>query len=340
MSNKWLWTVSTLACGVILARILFLTLPEKAPSVSTEKTYISANPGGQLGNQMFNFAAVLAYAWDHELTPIFPSLNSSSVNLSYNRDNIFFRLDSSTPPVTLTPYTTAYLNYEPFPDDLKNVVVEGGCFSWKYFDHHRDKIIAQFAPSEALVNKLTSQYADLLSKENTVAVHVRTYSKRLHEEGGHFAGFKYFTEALNQFPNDATFVVFSDRINWAEANFKKRFPEKNFVFIRGDNHIDEFILMSMMKHQILSKSTFSWWAAYLNKNPDKLVYHPRYVGRYLPDAIKTPIQKVMRKFGKVVWIDEEYHLPEWKALPYEIEPYPEDIYDYGDESASVFHLDK
>lgn len=42
----------------------------------------------------------------------------------------------------------------------------------------------------------------------------------------------------------------------------------------GGNDYTEFLLMSRCKHHILANSSFSWWASYLNKNPEKTVFAP------------------------------------------------------------------
>lgn len=289
---------------------------------------------------MFHISACLAYAWDHNLTPLFPVLNETHNHLSFNRDKIFFRLDPNPSPVALTDYATFQPNFEKLPDNLSNVLLEGGFFSWKYFHHHRDKILSVFAPSQEVIDYLQNKYSALLAQDNTVAVHVRTYSKKVHDEGLHFVGMQFFEDTMEKFPSDTHFVIFSDRIHWCKAHFTKRFPEKNFVFIEGNDHVQDLFLMSMMKHQILSRSTYSWWAAYLNQNPDKIVYAPVMKNLGLPHWFKAPIFALLQFMGKIYWINEEYHLPEWNVLYYTLEPYPEDIYGYGDVSASVEPKDK
>lgn len=298
--------------------------------------------GGQLGNQLFHTATCLTYAWDHDLIPVFPVLNEQANNLSYNRDRIFFRLNSSPSPIPLTLYRVQAPNFEALPEDLSNVLLEGGFFSWKYFDHHREKLLALFAPSQEIVDTLQCKYSDLLAQDNTVAVHVRTYSKQVHEEGLHFVGMQFFQEAIAKFPSSSLFVVFSDRPAWTKAHFQTTFPDKNFVFIEGNDHVEDLFLMSMMKHQILSRSTFSWWAAYLNQNPNKVVIAPVKKGLGLPILFKRPIFNIMGWLGNPTWINEDYHLPEWETLTYNVEPYPTDIYAYGDgdESKSVEPKDK
>ena len=81
--------------------------------------------------------------------------------------------------------------------------------------------------------------------------------------------YDYCIERIRGICSDVKFLVFSDDINWCKLAFGKK-----FTFIEGNSDIEDFSWMCQCTHNIIANSTFSWWAAWLNKNPDKIVYSP------------------------------------------------------------------
>ena len=73
---------------------------------------------------------------------------------------------------------------------------------------------------------------------------------------------------------DATFFVFSDDIPfakyWARGNSRMTVVDCNDA---GQAH-ECMHLMSLCRHHIIANSTFSWWGAWLNNRPDKIVMAP------------------------------------------------------------------
>lgn len=73
------------------------------------------------------------------------------------------------------------------------------------------------------------------------------------------------------------FFVFSDEPDWAASNLDLQWPHSFVVCDDGnaDRDIREFRLMSACRHHITANSSFSWWAAWLGSDPDKIVIAPK-----------------------------------------------------------------
>lgn len=87
-------------------------------------------------------------------------------------------------------------------------------------------------------------------------------------------------------PEKPVFFVFSDDISWVKGNLD--IPQA--VYIEGNTGKDAYIdmqLMSLCRHHIIANSSFSWWGAWLNPAPDKIVLAPDrwFIGRERPDIL-------------------------------------------------------
>lgn len=93
----------------------------------------------------------------------------------------------------------------------------------------------------------------------------------------------YFLKAVNYIKNKTrkkhVFYVFSDNIEWCRKNTSRLGLEETdqVVFVEGntgENSYRDMQLMAQCKHIICPQSTFSWWAGYLMRNPDKIFVTP------------------------------------------------------------------
>jgi hypothetical protein len=106
---------------------------------------------------------------------------------------------------------------------------------------------------------------EIIMNNNAIAVHVRR-GDYLRLSNFPVLPIEYYLRALERVRGDV--YVFSDDMEWCRENFK------GVKFIHLNEYFD-FELMKICKHQIISRSSFSWWAAHLNSNPDKIVVAPK-----------------------------------------------------------------
>lgn len=158
--------------------------------------------------------------------------------------------------------------------------LEGYWQSEKYFTTVATAVREQFTFKNELEGK-NLELSRLISASNSVSLHIRRgdyVSDNSNSEIYYQCSMAYYNEAMERIAkivSNPVFFVFSDDIKWAK---KKLNSGCKFEFIDHNSGKDSYIdmqLMSLCKHNIIANSTFSWWGAWLNTNPEKLVCSPK-----------------------------------------------------------------
>ena len=224
-----------------------------------------------LGNKLFKVSAALGLAKKHNDKAFFPDLQHR--NHSYFKKTIFRNVDTAGESNIdiknkFKWYRSGYTEIPYSP----NLNLTGDFQSWKFFKNISEEIKTIFEPCSTFYKELeNSIYKDLLEKENTVSIHVRRGDYVKNQDQYKMINADYVKSARMKFKKESIFVIFSDDITWCKKNIKM---DNSDVFVENQNEVFDLYLMSLMKNNIISNSTFSWWAAYLNKNKNKKVVSP------------------------------------------------------------------
>ena len=127
----------------------------------------------------------------------------------------------------------------------------------------------------------------------SVSLHIRRtdYIDPEHIKIHHICTEKYYKDAIDKIRSlhpGAVFFIFTDDKEWCKSHF--RGPNFFTVDLSEDENTDiaEMLLMSRCKHHIIANSSFSWWAAWLNDNPSKIVIAPeKWINNKAMDDIYT-----------------------------------------------------
>lgn len=124
------------------------------------------------------------------------------------------------------------------------------------------------------LDTINSNVLSLLNQENTIAMHVRggdfRVSARLNED--------YYIKAIEKISKRIEIkliLIFTNDEKFTRellSDFSYTIVDNN----KGDSSFMDMYLMSQAKHFVIANSTFSWWAAYLNKNANTVVYPSVY----------------------------------------------------------------
>ena len=162
----------------------------------------------------------------------------------------------------------------------------GHSFAFRYKGFGIEKMeeeIRQVFQFPKIEDEKNQKILDILQSTNSVAIHARRSD--LLFLNGHCYKYGYFKRAvkyIKKHVDNPVFVFFTDEnsVGWCEENekiFGLDFSKDRVEFVtwnKGENSFRDMQLMAECKHNIFTESTFGFWGAYLNKNPNKITCSP------------------------------------------------------------------
>lgn len=245
---------------------------------------------GGLGNQLFQ------YAFGKALEDAGNEVKFDRVyfhlceNRAYALDHWNTRIEFAAPVGETVPEDTLLFHPGLIRKYDRDCTFVGYWQCEEYFKHIAGKL-KQDLTLKTLSLK-SKKVQDEIEACNSVFLHVRR-TDNLSVRGMAFHGIcsldhqKRAIQYIADRVPDIRLFVFSDDIEWCKANlpFEATFVDHNTTGVVADSEYylrktedgtehEDLWLMSQCKHGIIATSTFSWWGAWLNPNPDKIVIAP------------------------------------------------------------------
>jgi len=160
-----------------------------------------------------------------------------------------------------------------------NVCLDGYWQSEKYFKDIENIIRAEITLKKELSDEARQIEKNILST-NSISLHIRhgDYLNQKMSKIFEICGHDYYSKAIDKITEtekNPTFFIFSDDITWVKNNLSLPRPHTLINRDKKFNDCEELILMNRCKNNIIANSSFSWWGAWLNNNPDKIVIAPK-----------------------------------------------------------------
>lgn len=232
---------------------------------------------GRLGNNMFQIATSIGYAkkygyqWAadsghgvsepyssiHQVFPGLPKGEPYGGQRYHEHPHGHCKLHGRS-------YDLCHFDYHPIPDMGPNLSLTGFFQSWRYFENAQEEVRAAFP------------LTDHPEMRDYISIHVRRGDYVQHAQSFPPIDLGYIQMATLKIGSligvPYKVLFFSDDIPWCKEFFSA--TDAEYSEGRGDR--EDLSRMASCSHHIIANSTFSWWAACLGKNPDRIVVSPSH----------------------------------------------------------------
>ncbi|MBL0356223.1 MAG: alpha-1,2-fucosyltransferase [Chitinophagaceae bacterium] len=168
--------------------------------------------------------------------------------------------------------------YSPLGFKGEYIYLDGYWQSYKYFADQESLIKKQFDLGYLTHEATLKDTITNIRNSVSVGLHVRRgdYIAQNNAKQSHAVCTEaFYYTAINELKKleqrDIKIFIFSDDIEWCKQHLVLN---EAHTFITTGVDANDLYCMSICQHNIIANSTFSWWAAWLNNNPVKIVITP------------------------------------------------------------------
>ena len=176
-------------------------------------------------------------------------------------------------------YMEKSLSYDPaFPLLGPDRFLFGYFQSYRYFEGFENLIRLDFSQKPDLTI-YKEEWIEKVAAPDSVAVQFRRGDFVTDPATNRSIGtcsMTYYEKAVSHIrttKGNVPLIIFSDDIKWCQANV--RFDNAIFIDRKGGSPVDDMQLAARCNHIIMANSSFSWWCAWLNARPDKIIFAPK-----------------------------------------------------------------
>jgi hypothetical protein len=270
---------------------------------------------GGLGNQLFQIFTVISYAIKYKHMFKFIGAEELGGDGCTKRKTYWktflFKLSGflmEEYPHFDIVWNEKGFSFKELPNDILSynnltIMLSGYFQSYKYFQENYDIICRILNIAEKrldIIEEVVGKHHSMTFLEKSISMHFRLgdyknlpdYHPIMTPEY-YKKSLQYITGKLDYTPNVLYFCEDEDleSVNETIQLLKSEFP--TIEFERATNTLDDWqqmLLMSCCNHNIIANSSFSWWGAYFNVNPAKIVCYPSvWFGPKMSDVVVSDL---------------------------------------------------
>lgn len=266
---------------------------------------------GGLGNQLFTYAAAVRLAQHNDMELVVDNVSGFSRDFSYRRSyelhhfNIKARIASRSE--RLEPFgrvrrfvaksinkrrgfhqrNYVFQDFIAYDERLLELTLSQSTYftgywqSYKYFQSIRSQLLEEFQLCDATAESIG--VSEEIGLSNSVGVHIRFFDEDLTKDTARMKSMRdYYTAAIAYMKEQIVephFFIFTDVPE--RANGLNLFKNTQHTILSDDqcsnSAIQDFHNLRLCDHFIIGSSTFSWWAAWLGLNSNKIVVCPAQI---------------------------------------------------------------